>query len=79
METKECPLCLKEKSIKEFKDERFYREHQVCMDCCRKASRRLDLLTSYDMDICKRLDLDYDLLNSYKGRLFDEQFGHGRS
>ena len=73
METKTCPLCRKKKNIEDFKDEKFYRKHQVCMKCCDKASQRLELLTSYDVNICKKLKLDYDLLNSYKGKLFDDQ------
>ena len=70
---KKCPLCRTEKSVEEFKDKRFYHEHQVCMDCCTKASRRIKLLTKFDVEICEKLDLDYALLNCKKGKFFDDQ------
>lgn len=76
METQKCPLCNKEKSIEKFKDKKFYHKHQVCMNCCDKASRRIEMLTKFDVEICEKLGLDYDLLNSLKGKLFDDQFAN---
>ncbi len=74
METQRCPLCNTKKSIDKFKDKKFYYTHQVCMDCCKKASERIEMLTEFDIKLCENLDLDYALLNSYKGKLFDDQF-----
>lgn len=74
METQRCPLCDIEKDIDKFKDKKLYHKHQVCMDCCTKASQRIEMLTEFDVKLCEDLDLDYALLNSYKGKLFDDQF-----
>ena len=69
--TKHCPLCLKSKDIKEFTDSKLYHKHSVCIECCDKASKRLAMLTDYDIELCNLLKLDYATLNSYQGRLFD--------
>ncbi len=71
---KRCPLCAKEKPIKDFTDNKFYKEHVVCIKCCVKASKRIAKLTDFDVELCENLDLNYDLLNSYQGLLFDKQF-----
>lgn len=68
---KTCPLCDEEKPTKMFIDSALYKEHAVCMKCCRLASKRLDALTEFDIKLCEDLGLDYNLLNSYKGLLFD--------
>ena len=69
-----CPLCDKELPIKSFVDNKLYHEHKVCIKCCVKASKRIDALTKFDMQLCEGLSMDYNLLNSYKGLLFDKQF-----
>lgn len=69
-----CPLCDTEKDVKFFTDNKLYHIHKVCISCCVKASKRLTLLTAYDMQICEDFKLDYNLLNSLKGLLFDKQF-----
>jgi hypothetical protein len=74
-DTKKCPLCNTEKPIEKFIDNKLYHKHAVCISCCGKASKRLTALTKFDIKLCNNLNLDYDLLNSYKGLLFDKQFG----
>lgn len=74
MNAKYCPLCDTKKDIRKFVDNKLYHTHNVCMSCCTKASKRLKLLTDYDLRICKNLGLDYNLLNSLKGLTFDSQF-----
>ena len=64
--TKYCPLCQKSKDIKEFTDSKLYHEHSVCIKCCDKASKRLAMLTDYDIELCNLLKLNYATLTPIK-------------